>query len=401
MIVFWLIAVVFGAGALAYVLRPLLRRAGGQEVKRSDANVAIYKDQLRELDAELAAGTLTPEDHSRARLELEARLLEDVPAVEVERASAGGRRAALVVGIAVPILAVAIYFVTGTPRALSPQEPEVSAQQIDAMVARLAAKLRENPDDADGWKLLGRSYMVLGRFPEAVAAYAKAAEKSPRDAPLLTDFADALAMTRGEKLAGEPERLVQRALEIEPNNLKALALAGTAAYERQDYAKAAAFWSRMLPLVPADSEDARMISGNVEEARKLAGIGGAEKPASSSAAAKAHPGVRGTVTLSAELKKQVKPDDQVFVFARAAEGPPMPLAVMRAKAADLPLTFALNDSMAMAQGLNVSAFPRIVITARVSKSGSAKPAPGDLQGASAPVANNASGVKVLIDSVVR
>ena len=128
MIVFWLIAVVFAAGALAYVLRPLLRRAGGQEVKRSDANVAIYKDQLRELDAELAAGTLTPEDHSRARLELEARLLEDVPAVEVERASAGGRRAALVVGIAVPILAVAIYFVTGTPRALLPQEPNVSAQ---------------------------------------------------------------------------------------------------------------------------------------------------------------------------------------------------------------------------------------------------------------------------------
>jgi len=398
MIAFWLIAVVFAAGALAYVLRPLIRRARGQVVKRSDANVAIYKDQLRELDAELAAGTLTPEDHSRARLELEARLLEDVPAVEVERASAGGRRAALVVGIAVPILAVAIYFVTGTPRALSPQEPEVSAQQIDAMVARLAAKLRENPDDVDGLKLLGRSYMVLGRFPEAVAAYAKAAEKSPRDAQLLTDFADALAMTRSEKLAGEPERLVQRALEIEPNNLKALALAGTAAYERQDYAKAAELWSRMLPLVPADSEDARMISGNVEEARKLAGIGGAEKPAS---VAKAHPGVRGTVTLSPELKKQVKPDDQVFVFARAAEGPPMPLAVMRAKAGDLPLTFALNDSMAMAQGLKVSAFTRIVVTARVSKSGNAKPAPGDLQGASAPVANDASGVKVLIDSVVQ
>jgi len=398
MIAFWLIAVVFAAGALAYVLRPLIRRARGQVVKRSDANVAIYKDQLRELDAELAAGTLTPEDHSRARLELEARLLEDVPAVEVERALAGGRRAALVVGIALPILAVAIYFVTGTPRALSPQEPEVSAQQIDAMVARLAAKLRENPDDADGWKLLGRSYMVLGRFPEAVAAYAKAAEKSPRDAQLLTDFADALAMTRSEKLAGEPERLVQRALEIEPNNLKALALAGTAAYERQDYAKAAELWSRMLPLVPADSEDARMISGNVEEARKLAGIGGAEKPAP---VAKAHPGVRGTVTLSPELKKQVKPDDQVFVFARAAEGPPMPLAVMRAKAGDLPLAFALNDSMAMAQGLKVSAYTRIVVTARVSKSGSAKPAPGDLQGASAPVANDASGVKVLIDSVVQ
>jgi len=393
MIAFWLIAAVFAVAALAYVLRPLLRRAGGQEVKRSDANVAIYKDQLRELDAELAAGTLTPEDHRRARLELEARMLEDVPAVEVESATRGGRHTALVVGIAIPVLAVAVYFVAGTPRALAPQEPEVTAQQIDAMVARLAAKLRENPDDADGWKLLGRSYMVLGKFPEAVAAYAKAAEKSPRDAQLLADFADALAMTRGEKLAGEPEQLVLRALQIEPNNLKALALAGTASYERQDYAKAAEFWGRMLPLVPADSEDARMISGNVEEAKKLAGIGGGEKST--------HPGVRGTVALSAELKKQAKPDDQVFVFARAAEGPPMPLAVMRAKVGDLPLTFALNDSMAMAQGLNVSAFPRIVVTARVSKSGSAKPAPGDLQGASAPVANDASGVKVLIDSVVQ
>ncbi len=388
MIVFWLIAALFAAAALAYVLRPLLSRRESSHVKRSDANVAIYKDQLRELDAELAAGTLTPEDHSRARLELEARLLEDVPAAEVERAVPRGRRSALVVGIAVPVLAVGVYFVAGTPRALAPQGPEVSAQQIDAMVARLAAKLRENPDDADGWKLLGRSYMVLGRFPEAVAAYAKAAEKTPRDAQLLADFADALAMTRDQKLAGEPEQLVLRALEVDPANLKALALAGTAAYERQDYARAAELWSRMLPFVPADSEDARTSSSNDEEARKPAGIG-------------AHPGVRGTVTLSRKLEKQVQADDMVFVFARAAEGPPMPLAVMRAKAGDLPLTFALNDSMAMAQGLKVSAFPRIVVTARVSKSGSAKPAPGDLQGASAPVANDACGVKVLIDSVVR
>lgn len=399
MIVFWLIAAAFAAGALGYVLRPLLRRTGAQEVKRSDANVAIYKDQLRELDAELAAGTLTPEDHSRARLELEQRLLEDVPAVEVERATAGGRRAALVVGIAVPVLAVAVYFVTGAPGALSPRPHEVepTAEQINGMVARLAAKLRENPDDIDGWKLLGRSYMVMGRFPEAVAAYAKAAEKAPRDAQLLADFADALAMTRGEKLTGEPEELVLRALQVDPNNLKALALAGTAAYERQDFAKAAELWGRMLPLVPADSEDARMISGNVEEAKKLAGIGGGEKPT----VAAAHPGVRGTVTLSAEMKKQAKADDLVFIFARAAEGPPMPLAVMRAKAADLPLTFALNDSMAMAQGLKVSAFPKIVVTARISKSGSAKPAPGDLQGASAPVANDATGVKVVIDRVVQ
>jgi cytochrome c-type biogenesis protein CcmH len=397
MIAFVLIAAAFAAGALAYVLWPLVRPRAGTTMKRSDANVAIYKDQLRELDGELAAGSLTPEDHDRARTELQARLLEDVPAVEVEPASPGGRRAALVVGAAIPLLAVAVYFLTGTPRALGPEAAMPTEAQIDAMVARLAAKLRENPDDVDGWKLLGRSYTVLGRFPDAVAAYAKAAEKAPRDAQLLADFADALAMSKGEKLAGEPERLVERALEIDPRNLKALALAGTAAYERQDYGRAAELWGRMLPLVPADSEDARMIASNVDEAKKLAGIGTPEKPTS----AKAHPGVRGTVSLAPQLKKDVKPDDLVFIFARAADGPPMPLAVLRAKAGDLPFTFALNDSMAMAQGLNVSSFPKIVVTARVSKSGNAKPSPGDLQGASKPVANDAEGVKVLIDSVVR
>ena len=398
MIVFWLIAAALAAVALSLVLRPLVRRRDSQRISRSEANVSIYKDQLRELDGELAAGTLTVDDHRRARLELEARLLEDVPGVEVEHAPARGRAAAVAVGVAVPLLALGIYFIAGTPGALDPRQALPSADQVDAMVARLAAKLRENPDDVDGWKLLGRSYTVMGRYAEAVDAYAKAAQRDPRDAQLLADFADALAMQRGQRLAGEPEKLIERALAIDPQNLKALALAGTVAYERQDYAKAAELWGRMLPLVPPDSEDARMISENVNEARKLAGIAPAPK---SEAKAKTHPGVRGTVRLAPGLRKDVKPDDMVYVFARAAEGPPMPLAVLRARAAELPLTFALNDSMAMAQGLTVSAHPRIVVTARVAKSGSAKPAPGDLEGKSAPVANDASGVNVLIDSVVR
>lgn len=391
MIGFWIIAALLAAVAVFLVLRPLLSRKEQARLSRSDANLSIYKDQLRELEADLAAGTLGPEDYQRARLELEARLLEDVPAVEVESAGGSGRRAALAVGIAVPLLALAVYLATGTPRALDPQQGAPDVAQLEAMVARLAAKLRENPDDAEGWKLLGRSYGVMGRFPEAVDAYAKAAQRAPRDAQLLADFADALAMARGQRMEGEPARLVERALEIDPQNLKALALAGTAAFERQDYASAATLWARMLPLVPPSSEDARTIAGNVEEARKLAGIG---KPTT------AHPGVKGTVRLAPELAKQVKPDDVVFVFARAAEGPPMPLAVLRTRAGDLPLQFALNDSMAMAQGLTVSAYPRVVITARISKTGSAKPSAGDLQGASLPVANDATGVAVTIDSVV-
>jgi cytochrome c-type biogenesis protein CcmH len=394
MTLFWLIAVALGTGALVYVLRPLVGSRKARALSRREANIAIYRDQMRELDADRAAGTLAAADYERAKLELEARLLEDVAPAEAASAPSHGRRAALVVGIAVPLLAVGVYMATGNLRGLEPQLGVPDAAQVEAMVARLAAKLRENPDDVEGWKLLGRSYAVMGRYQDAVAAFAKAAERAPRDAQLLADFADVLAMSRGQSLAGEPEKLVERALQIDPQNLKALALLGTAAYERKDYARAAELWARMLPLVPQGSEDARMIGENVAEARKLAGIGKSD-------AAPLHPGVRGTVRLAGELQKDVKPDDVVFVFARAPQGPPLPLAVLKARAADLPLRFALDDSLAMAQGMTVSSQPKIVVTARIAKSGKPQATAGDLEGRSRVVANDATGVDVLIDSVVR
>lgn len=404
MIAFAVAAAALAAIALAFVLRPLLGRRESGRVSRKEANVAIYKDELRELDADLAAGTLAREDYDRARMEIESRLLEDVSAGDAPVVPASRRASLVALGMAVPVLAAAIYFLTGNPGALDASRQVPDAAHVDAMVERLAAKMREHPEDADGWKLLGRSYTVMGRFPEAVDAYAKAAERTPRDPQLLADFADALAMSRGQRMEGEPEKLVERALEIDPSNLKALALSGTAAYERGDYAKAAEIWSRMLPLVPEGSEDARAIAQNVNEARKLAGIGAPlakeDRPQPSPKAAGGR-GIRGVVRLSPELRRQVQPDDLVFVFARAAQGPPMPLAVLRRKAADLPLQFSLDDSMAMAQGLNISAFPQVVVGARISKSGNATPQPGDLQGATAPVANNASGVTVTIDTVVR
>ncbi len=399
MTAFLVVAAGLVALVVVLVLRPLFFAGDERKISRKDANVAIYRDELRELDADLAAGTLPREEHDRARLELEGRLLEDVSSADPAPATPARRRSAWAVGIAVPLVAAAVYLLTGDPAAMLPARQVPDAAQIEAMVARLAAKMREHPEDAEGWKLLGRSYTVMGRFPEAVDAYAKAAERSPRDPQLLADFADALAMARGQTLQGEPEKLIERALEIDPNNLKALALSGTAAYERKDYARAAAIWSRMLPLVPEGSEDAQAISQNVAEARKLAGIGEPQKPDGPKALAAA--GVRGVVRLAPQLRAQVNSDDTLFVFARAAEGPPMPLAVLRGKATELPLQFALNDSMAMAQGLKISAFPKIVVTARISTGGAATAQPGDLQGTSAPVANNASGVTVTIDTVVR
>jgi cytochrome c-type biogenesis protein CcmH len=400
MTLFWAICAALAALALALVLRPLLARRGAAGVSRREANIAIYRDQRRELDADLAAGKLAPAEHEKARAELEARLLEDVDAAADEpRAPRGGWRAAVLVGLAVPLAALAIYLAVGTPAAVTglPGQGEVTAGQIEVMVERLAARLRENPDDAEGWKMLGRSYAVLGRFGEAVDAYAKAALRAPRDAQLLADFADALAMARGKSLQGEPEQLVLRALEIEPQNLKALALAGTAAFERQAFAAAAGYWQRMLPLVRPDSEDAQVIRDNVAQATQLAG----GKPPAAQAAAPRAAALRGTVRIAPQLQGKFDPEDMVFIYARDAERPAMPLALQRRRARDLPVQFALDDSMAMAPGMTLSAHARVVVTARVSKSGGATPQPGDLQGASAAVANDASGVEVTIDTVVR
>jgi cytochrome c-type biogenesis protein CcmH len=241
----------------------------------------------------------------------------------------------------------------------------------------------------------------MGRFDDAADAYAKAAARAPRDAGLLADFADVLAMARGRSLQGEPEQLALRALEIEPSNLKALALAGTAAFERKDYPGAAAHWERMLPHVAPDSDDARAIQRNVAEARGLSNqkIERTEKTEKKAAVAVA--ALRGTVSLSPKVKDKASPDDTVFVFARAAEGPPMPLAVARVRVRDLPYRFSLDDSMAMTPQLKLSAFPKVVVTARISKTGNATAQPGDLQGASAPVSNNAAAVPVVIDGFVR
>jgi cytochrome c-type biogenesis protein CcmH len=390
MIAFWLAGALLAALAVALVLRPMVRRTP----TRRDANVAIYRDQVRELDADLAAGKLAPADHARARTELEARLLEDVAAAPEAPQPRFSPRAAWAVGAALPVFGLALYLAIGNPQAITrPDEHALTVSQLETMVERLNAKLRENPDDADGWRLLGRSYMVLGRFPESADAYAKAAVRAPRDAQLLADFADALAMARGQagapSLLGEPEKLVLRALELEPTNLKALALAGTAAFERKEFAAAAAYWERMLPHVAPDSEDARAIRSNIAEARAHV-----EKPGTANA-------LRGTVALAPSLKGKAKPEDTVFIFARAADGPPLPLAVLKKQVRDLPLSFSFDDSMAMAPGMMLSSQPRVVVTARVSKSGKPTPQPGDLQGASAAVANDASGVAVVIDSVVR
>lgn len=406
------IAVALVAVALGWILPPLLRRRATTDgVARASLNLDLLRDQLIELDADLANGTLSAEQHAQAKLELDRRVLEDTAAAETPVSIArGGRLTALAVAIVVPVAAGLLYYELGNLDALEPGaasmaggEHQLTPHEIAGMVEKLAARLEKNPDDAEGWGLLARSYYSMQRFPEAIAAYEKAAALSKGDANLLADYADALAMSAGRKIEGKPLELVNEALKIDPNHWKALAMAGTAAFDRKDYKQAVRYWERVQAALPPDSELAQSMSASIAEARALGGIKGppaAAAPAASPIAAASGGSVQGMVTLGSGFAAKVAPDDTVFVFARAAEGPKMPLAIFKSQVRDLPLKFKLDDSMAMAPKMNISSFPQIVVGARVSKSGGATPQSGDLQGFSKPVKVGTANVAVVIDSAV-
>jgi len=407
-IVFILIAVVMAAAAAVWVLPPLLRRHSGDDgVARSASNLAVYRDQLAELDADLSSGTLSAAQFEQAKLEIERRVLDEAggEGILASRISRNGPWTAAVLAATIPLCAASLYWLLGNPDALSPQRAEVAAgehqltaQQIEAMVSKLAARLEQNPDDANGWAILARSYMAMQRFPEALAAFAKAAALTKDDANLLADYADALAMSAGRKFEGRPLEMIMQALKLDPNQWKALAMAGTAAFDRKDYKSAVTYWETLVQRLPPDSSILGSLATSIAEARQLGGIKSAAAPGPSLAAAAAS--VHGTVSLSPALAAKVEPTDTLFIFTRAAEGPRQPIAAVRRQARELPAAFTLDDSQSMSAEMKLSSLREVVVGARISKSGSATPQSGDLQGISQKVKVGASDVVVVIDSVV-
>ncbi|MGE4112232.1 MAG: c-type cytochrome biogenesis protein CcmI [Burkholderiales bacterium] len=413
MIAFVLLALALIAGVLLLVLLPVLRhRAAPASGTAAAVNIGIYRDQLRELDEDLAAGTIDRERHAEARGELERRLLEDagsMPAAAAAAAPKTARRTAIALAALVPVAAVSLYLVTGNPDGIarpamtagSGAGHDITPQQVEEMIGKLAARMKASPDDGEGWVVLGRSYAALDRYKEAADAYAQAAARIPGNAQVLVDYADVLAMAQGRKLAGEPEKLVRRALEIDPGHPKALAMAGTVAFENKQYAAAVAHWQKLAAALPPGSEIAAAVQGSIDEARALGGIkpqaaAPAKQPSTPAAAS-----IGGTVRLADKLKSKAAPGDSVFIFARAKDGPPAPLAVLRKRVADLPVKFTLDDSMAMAPGMTLSRFGTVIVGARISKSGNAVRQPGDVEGYSQPVKTGTTGVEVIIDTEVR
>lgn len=407
LIAFVLLAALLLAASMLFVLPPLLARpaAASQQADPILSNAAIYREQLAELAAEHGRGALDSAQYEQLRGEIERRLLDDAgaPAAAVA-AAAATRRPAIALLALMPAAALLLYAAVGefgtlqklaaTPAA-SAAAGGTAAQARDAL-AQARARLQRNPTDLEALRALTLAALQMNDLTQAIEAMARALQIDPRNPALLVDYADALAASRGRRLQGEPEALVQRALAIDPQQLKALALAGSARFEQNDFDGAARYWAQAVALAPADAPFARSLQASLAEARARAA--GAAAPAAQPLAARAGAGsVSGAVALAPALRTRVQPDDTLFVVARAADGGGPPLAVLRRRAAELPVEFALDDAQAMNPAATLSAAGRVIVAARVSRSGQAAPQPGDLEGVSAPVAVGASGLRIVID----
>lgn len=387
--------------AVAIVLWPLLRRSNAQVVGRDQSNLDIHRDQFSELEKDLEAGTLGADRYEQAKKELERRVLEEsaAPAAPSQPAPSG-KAIPIVIGVFIPLTAALLYLYLGNLQGLvAPRHPaadlsSITADQFQGMTTKLAARMQQNPGDAEGWKMLGRAYRAMERFGEANDAYKKALKLRPQDADLVADYAESLALAAGRSLAGEPTRMLDLARKLDPSNTKVLTLSGSAAFERKDYKAAIAYWETVIKQPGIDSELAKALQKGMDESRSRL----TSKPVAAVPAGKER--VAGIVNLDDSLKTRVRPDDTVFVFARAATGPRMPLAIVKIRVADLPYQFAFDDSMAMMPEMKLSQFGDVVIGARVSRSGSAMPSAGDLEGSSDKIKPGRTGVRVTIDRAV-
>ena len=394
------------------------------------------KSQIAQLNELIRTGVLTKKAATAKRDELEATLLALVtgaarPSGAAGAADAQASQARPSRSLWLGVTAFVIVFAAGgyawlgnragltvapdvagaaSPDAAASSAHEMGTAQIEGMIEKLKDRLKTTPDDAQGWAMLGRSYSVLGRHAEALPMYRKVVELKPTDAQAYADLADAVATANGSNLDGEPEKLIAKALSLDPNNVKALALSGTLAFNRGDAATAAKTWEQAMRGLEPGSDMAKQLQGALNEARQRAGLApqaapGGLAPAATGAAPAAKAGtdssMRGRVSLSAKLKSQVSPDDTVFIFARPVSGGRAPLAILRKQVKDLPFDFILDESLAMSPAMSLATVREAQVGARISKSGNAMPQPGDLQGIAAPAAVGTKNIAVEINETVK
>jgi len=400
MIVFWIFAALMLAAALWLLIPALLGRKSIRDLDRNQQNVAIARDRLKELESEYGRGSLSEVDYEQARQELEQALLNDVDTSAASSApvSTSSTRASLAwVALGVPLAAVLLYLQLGTPGALQPQAAAApqqghaggdSTESMEQLVASLAAKLQQEPENPEGWFMLGRSYMSMGRYAEAAEAFQRVLDQVGDEPTVMLRYADALAMAQGGKIAGKPFEVIKKALLLNPDDATGLWLAGLGYEEQGQYELAVQHWRKLEPMMQDDPASLNEVRNLIARAEQKLG-----RPVSTAMAETATPepvavsgaALKVTVSLDAALQDKVSPGDTVFIFARAVAGPPMPLAAVRKQVSDLPVTVTLDDSMAMMPQMKLSNFIEVRIGARISKSGTPGAQSGDLQGEVTPV----------------
>jgi cytochrome c-type biogenesis protein CcmH len=410
---FWAAAVLCVVIALAFVLPPLLRRRAAEaKAARKDINIAVYRDQMREMEAERASGLLSDAQFESAKLELEARLAEDaLTQADASAVAKSSRKLGYGLALVLPTAAFGLYFMLGHPMALmsiaeAAANPGAAAvpgeHDIMKMIQQVEKKTRDDPKDGEAWHMLAKTYAAVGRWPDALVAYEQAVTLLPKTPSVMTGYAEALAISNNRVLQGKPIELVLQALEIDPNDLKGLELAGIAAYQERSYAQAVYYFKHLYKQLPPESPYAQDILEAQKDAKRLSegaltGMDDLSDPAAPLKPA-ADARIQGSIDLAPALKDKVSGDDVIFLFARAGNAG-APVAAIRAKVGKFPLDFELNDGMAMNPDNKLSSHKEVVLTARIAKSGDIKGAAGDLEGSVKAVKVGAQGVKVVIDSV--
>lgn len=418
---FWVAAAVCLIVALAFVLPPLLRKkAVAAKAARRDINIAVYRDQMKDMEADLASGLLSEAQFQTAKIELEARLAEDaLTKTDATMSPVASRRLGFTLAGALPAAALGLYFWLGNPMSLTaiaeaqanPAAAAVAAgavpgqHDIMKMIQQVEEKTRTDPNDGEAWTMLAKTYAVVGHWPEALQAYEKAIKLRPDVPAVMTGYAEALAITNNRILKGKPMQLILQALEKDPNDIKGLELAGIAAFQEKSFAKAAFYFKHLHKQLPPDSPYAQDILEAQKEASRLAhqsltGMDNLADPQAGKDQATAPHGatIRGKVEVSPALKAKIAPEDAVFLFARAAGGG-APVAAIRATEVKFPLEFELNDGMAMNPDNRLSNFKEVNLMVRVSKSGDPKGVTGDLEGSLSNVKVGAKDITLTIDKV--
>lgn len=419
----WLVVLLLLLATLLCLIPPLVRRAPPAG-PASDASVrAFYLAQRDQLRRDRQNGSLSADGLARAEDELQRDLLQDLALRQQQAAPVRGQRAgvaaACLLSVLIPVAAVLLYGKLGNPRAAADvsvmagaAEPHAAETGDDMAVAinALAQRLRQAPDDADGWYTLARSYETLGRYADAVAAYQQVLRLFPGQPAVLADMADALLSANGGEPDANAVEAVAQALATQPDQPKALALAGMMALRRGDAAEALAHWERLQALLPPDSEAARQIQSNIAQARAMAAGSNRALPASAGTKAEAKPAgdasasaarISGQARIADALRGQVQPGDTVFILARPVEGSRMPLAILQWRVSDLPRAFVLDDSSAMSPDATLSRASKVRVEIRISRSGTAAARAGDLSGVLPDVAVGADGLELVADTLVR